>query len=85
LRSLDAAKIEADFKSLYRNMLDGAQASAGALDAIAARLVTAGLRKEVLTQLVTELESHLSELKARQKVLAKKLGQRIESHDDSRR
>jgi hypothetical protein len=48
-------------------------AQVGFLDAVACRLVTADLRREVINQITNTLESEVSELKARQKVLARRL------------
>jgi hypothetical protein len=77
LRSLETEKIAEDFKSHYRATLNGAIAQASWLDGIAALLVTAGLRKEVLGQLAGELERERAALTARRKVLAKRLGQKV--------
>jgi hypothetical protein len=65
LASLDAEKIKADFKSLYRARLNGAVADPFAQMQLAGLLITAPLRKEVLERLATELETELVELKAR--------------------
>jgi hypothetical protein len=76
LASLDITKIEADFRQLYRATLNGAVGDPFAQMQLAGLSITAPLRKGVLTQLATELETGLAELKARLKVLAKKLGQK---------
>jgi DNA repair exonuclease SbcCD ATPase subunit len=73
LASLDTAKLETGFRELYRAALDGAIHDPFAQMQFAGLLVTAPLRKEVLTKLATELETELVELKARSKVLAKRL------------
>jgi DNA repair exonuclease SbcCD ATPase subunit len=77
LQALDADRLAEEFKSHYRAVLDGAIAQASWMDAVAVRMVTASLRKEVLTQLDVELSGKINELKARQKTLAKKFGQTV--------
>jgi DNA repair exonuclease SbcCD ATPase subunit len=76
LASLDITKIEADFRHLYRATLNGAVADPFPQMQLAALLVTRELRKEVLNELAEALNGELADLKARSKVLAKKLGMR---------
>ena len=77
IRSLDPQSLKAEFKTTYLAMLEGAIASGSFLPDIAMRLYTSDIRLEVLNTKAEELEHEIVELKARQKVLAKKLGQRI--------
>jgi len=76
LASLDTPKLNADFKSVYRNALNGAIYDPLAQMQLAGLLVTAPLRKEVLNELATELKAQLIEVQARSRTLGKKLGQR---------
>ena len=57
-------------------MLNGATADGFTQTAPAGLLVTRELRKECLSEKVAELNNELSELKARSKALAKKLGEK---------
>jgi DNA repair exonuclease SbcCD ATPase subunit len=76
LRALDSAKIEADFKAMYKNVWQGAMVDPFAQMQLAGLLVTAPLRKEVLNSLAEELQTQLADMKARHKALSRKLGQR---------
>ena len=76
LSELEPGKAEADFKQQYMQMLNGATADGFAQTALAGLLVTRELRKECLNEKAAELNNELSELKARSKALAKKLGQK---------
>jgi len=76
LSELEPGKAEADSKQQYMLMLNGATADGFTQNALAELLVTRELRKECLREKVAELNNELSELKARSKALAKKLGEK---------
>jgi uncharacterized protein YceH (UPF0502 family) len=77
VQKLDAEEIKAEYKTRYRSFLAGEMAQAGFLDAVACRLMTADLRRAVLSELADALESEVAELKTRQRQLSKRLGQKI--------
>jgi hypothetical protein len=74
LRGLDPQKLASEFKAAYRDMQNGALGDPFALVFAAATIVTRDLRTEVLNGLTEKLQSELTDLKARSKVLATKLG-----------
>jgi hypothetical protein len=74
--SLDVEKLNADFREFYRAILEGALVDRMALVFQAGVIATRDLRLEVIGQLETKLQAELVELKARSKVVAKKLGQK---------
>jgi hypothetical protein len=74
--SLDVERLNADFRDFYRAILEGALVNRMALVFQAGAIATRDLRLEVIGQLETKLQAELAELKARSKVVAKKLGQK---------
>lgn len=76
-QALETEKLEAEFKRLYRSLLDGARASVGFMDQIAVRLATTPLRREVLSSVDAELSAKADDLKVRQKQLSKRLGMKL--------
>jgi hypothetical protein len=76
LASLEPAALEAQFKDLYGKLLRGWTGSFEHLNQIACIVATREWRIDALKDRANELEKELSDLKARSKVLAKKLGQK---------
>jgi hypothetical protein len=76
LRSLEPEALKESFKSAFSALVRGASGSQDGLNLIAGMVATREWRVEVLEHLENELESELSGLRARSKVLAKKLGQK---------
>jgi len=76
LESLDPTQLAEDFRRHYRAILDGGQADPFAQVQLAAVIVTAPLRKEVLEEKRTALDQELAELKKHNKELGKRLGRK---------
>jgi hypothetical protein len=76
LESLDPTQLAEDFRRHYRAILDGGQADPFAQVQLAAVIVTAPLRKEVLEEKRAALEAEYAELRKRNKELGKRLGRK---------
>jgi hypothetical protein len=73
LSELNVEILKADYKSLFRTILDGGRTDQLALVFSAAAIVTCDLRREVLTEKAGEIEASLVEMRRRNKELKRKL------------
>jgi len=76
LTELDPVKLAEDFKRFHRAILNGGRADPFAETQLAANIVVAPLRKEVLTEKQSQLEAELADLRKRNKELGKQLNRR---------
>ena len=74
IADLNSAKLNEEFKRHFRAIIDGGIADPFAQMQMAAVIVTADLRREVLNEKAGELETQLVSLRKRNKELSKKLG-----------
>jgi len=74
IADLDPAKLNQEFKRHLRAVIDGGITDPFAQVQMAAVIVTADLRREVLNEKAGELEAQLVALRKRNKELSKKLG-----------
>jgi hypothetical protein len=73
LKELDPVELREEFKHHFRAVIDGGITDPFAQVQMAAIIVTADLRREVLEEKASDLEAKLVELRRRNKELAKKL------------
>jgi hypothetical protein len=76
LTELNPVKLAEDFKRFHRAILNGGRADPFAEAQLAAVIITAPLRKEVLTERQAELEAELAQVRQTNKTLSKRLGRK---------